>query len=74
MNATVLDEISVDGCDPDRRRVRRHLPTMVSPVKRQVKKDISDRRLVSFTSESLERHNSCQVSIQELREDPFVLG
>ena len=50
------------------------MPTMVSPVKRQVKEDISDRRLVPLTCESLERHNSCQLSIQELREDPFVLG
>jgi hypothetical protein len=47
---------------------------MVSPVKRQVKEDISDRRLVPLTCESLERNNSCQLSIQELREDPFVLG
>jgi hypothetical protein len=47
---------------------------MVSPVKRQAKEDVSDRRLVPLTCESLERNNSGQLSIQELREDPFVLG
>jgi len=52
----------------------RHLPTMVSPVKRQVKEDIPDRRLVPLTCESLERNNPFQLSIQERREDPFVLG